>query len=161
MTTRREFLKTGLAGGLLLNLAACSRTAATGGRAAVLDAVIPAMLAGALPADGELRTAEIARTRAGVDKAIAGLSPATQTEIGELFDLLAFAPTRMLVAGIWSPWADAQPDDVGRFLDNWRFSRFGLLNSGYAALHDLVFGAWYARPDHWEAIGYPGPIKVQ
>ena len=161
MTTRREFLKTGLAGGLLLNVAACTRPSADGGRAAVLAAVIPVMLAGALPASGAMRDELAARTLAGVEKAIAGLSPAMQKEIGELFDLLAFAPTRMFVAGVWPAWPAATPAAIGSFLDSWRHSRFALLNAGYAALHDLVFGAWYARPDTWAAIGYPGPPRVE
>jgi hypothetical protein len=161
MTTRREFLKTGLVGAALLNVAACSRPAENGGRAMVLSAVIPVMLEGALPADGEARHQLLAQTLAGVDRAIAGLSLATQKEIGELFDLLAFPPTRMLVAGIWSPWPQATPEAIGNFLENWRHSRFDLLKSGYAALHDLIFGAWYASPDTWAAIGYPGPPKVK
>lgn len=161
MTTRREFLKTGLAGGLLLNVAACSRPAENGGRAMVLRAVIPVMLTGALPAGGEAREELVTRTVAGVDRAIAGLSLATQKEIGELFDLLAFPLTRMLAAGIWSPWPNATPEAIGNFLESWRHSRFDLLKSGYAALHDLIFGAWYARPDTWAAIGYPGPPEVK
>lgn len=161
MTTRRQFLKTGLAGGLLLNLAACGHPAKNGGRSTVLRALIPVILAGALPTDPARLEALITRTITGVDQAIAGLSLATQTEIGELFDLLAFAPTRMLAAGLWSPWAQAKPEEIGRFLESWRHSRFDLLKSGYAALHDLIFGAWYARPDTWPAIGYPGPPKVR
>lgn len=35
--------------------------------------------------------------------------------------------------------------------------RFDLLKSGYAALHDLILGTWYAQPESWAAIGYPGP----
>lgn len=161
MTTRREFLKTGLAGAALLNVAACSRPAENGGRSMVLRAVIPVMLEGALPADDETRHQQLAQTLAGVDRAIAGLSLATQKEIGELFDLLAFPPTRMLAAGLWSPWAQATPEAIGNFLENWRHSRFDLLKSGYAALHDLIFGAWYARTDTWAAIGYPGPPEVK
>jgi len=161
MTTRREFLKTGLAGGLLLNVAACARPAENGGRTVVLNALIPVMLTGALPADGAGRLELIARTLTGVERAIAGLSPATQKEISQLFDLLAFPLTRMLAAGIWSPWAEATPTAIGNFLESWRHSRFDLLQSGYAALHDLIFGAWYARPDTWAAIGYPGPPEVK
>ena len=161
MTTRREFLKTGLAGGLLLNMAACARPAENGGRTVVLNALIPVMLAGALPADGAGRPELIARTLTGVERAIAGLAPATQKEIGELFDLLAFPLTRMLAAGIWSPWPEATPAAIGSFLESWRHSRFDLLQSGYAALHDLIFGAWYARPDTWAALGYPGPPEVK
>jgi hypothetical protein len=161
MITRREFLKTGLAGGVLLNVAGCTRPSEDGGRGTVLAAIIPVFLAGALPSSGEQRDALVARTVIGVEKAISGLSLATQKEIGELFDLLAFPPTRMLAAGIWSPWPKASPEAIGNFLESWRHSRFDLLKSGYAALHDLVFGAWYARPDTWSAIGYPGPPEVK
>lgn len=161
MTTRREFLKTGLAGAALLNVAACSRPSGNGGRTMVLSAIVPVMLAGALPAGGEARQELIVRTVAGVDRAIAGLSLATQKEVGELFDLLAFPLTRMLAAGVWSSWPNATPEAIGNFLESWRYSRFDLLKSGYAALHDLIFGAWYARPDTWAAIGYPGPPQVK
>ena len=161
MTTRREFLKTGAAGALLLNVAACSRPSANGGQTAVLTALIPVVLEGALPAKGEARSVLIMRTVTGIENAVAGLSPATQKEIGELFDLLSFAPTRMLVAGVWTPWPEATPEAIGKFLENWRNSRFDLLKSGYAALRDLIFAAWYARPDTWTAIAYPGPPKVE
>ena len=160
MTSRREFLKAGLAGGILLNVAGCTRPSADGGRRRVLQGVVPVFLAGALP-EGDTRPAALAQTIAGVEAAIAGLSLAAQKEIGELFDLLAFAPTRMLLAGVWSPWPEASAEAVGSFLERWRFSRFGLLNSGYAALHDLVFGAWYGHPDSWAAIRYPGPPEVK
>lgn len=161
MTTRREFLKTGVGGALLLNIAACTSPPAEDRRAVVLAALIPVFLKGALPAGGEARSELITRTIAGVDKAISGLSLATQKEIGELFDLLSFAPTRIIAAGIWSAWPGATPEAIGKFLESWRHSRFDLLKSGYAALHDLIFGAWYARPDTWPAIDYPGPPKVE
>ena len=157
MTTRREFLKTGLAGGLLLNIAACARPSENDGRSRVLSALIPVMLAGALSPRPEDAARQINRTLSGVETAINGLSLATQKEIGELFDLLAFPLTRMLAAGLWSPWEEATPSSLNAFLDSWRHSRFDLLKSGYAALHDLILGTWYAQPESWAAIGYPGP----
>jgi hypothetical protein len=92
MTTRRDFLKTGLAGGLLLNVAACARPSENGGRTQVLNALIPVMLAGALSPQPEAAIRQINRTLSGVETAINGLSLATQKEIDELFDLLAFPP---------------------------------------------------------------------
>ena len=74
-----------------------------------------------------------------------------------MFDLLTFPLTRMLAAGLWSPWEEATPASLNAFLDSWRHSRFDLLKSGYAALHDLILGTWYAQPESWAAIGYPGP----
>ena len=93
MTTRREFLKTGVAGALLLNVAGCTRPAQGDGRTVVLTALIPVFLDGALPPGGATRPELITGTVAGVDRAIAGLSLATQKEVGELFDLLSFTPT--------------------------------------------------------------------
>lgn len=159
MSTRRQFLKTGLGSSLLLGIAGCTRPAAGDRRRTVIAAIAPVMLASALPADD--REAARASTVSAVETAIDGLSLAAQQEIGELFDLLAFAPTRILAAGLWQDWPAASPADIGRFLDAWRHSRFDLLKSGYAALHDLIFGAWYASPESWQAIGYPGPPEVK
>ena len=96
----------------------------------------------------------------GVGVAIAGLSAAAQQELSELFTLLGFAPARVLLAGLWPSWEAASVDEVAAFLQGWRTSRLGLLRSAYAALHDLVLGAWYGTPDTWEAIGYPGPPEI-
>ncbi len=125
----------------------------------MLGAVSNAMLDGALPAAGEPRRRLVALTVDGIASEVAGLAPATQREVGELFGLLVVAPARMLLAGVGKPWREASVADVGEFLESWRTSRLGLLQGAYAALHDLTFGAWYARPDTWEAIGYPGPPK--
>ena len=43
----------------------------------------------------------------------------------------------------------------------WRDSRFELLRSAYAALHQLVFAAWYANPRAWFATGYAGPPSLE
>jgi len=88
---------------------------------------------------------------------VAQLSPAAQREVGELLSLLTLAPTRGLATGVWSDWAEASVQDVTAFLERWRHSRIGLLQSGYHALHDLVLGAWYADPQSWPSIGYAGP----
>lgn len=158
MTTRRQFLQTGLAGSLLLGVAGCGPAAGKeAGRRIVVAALAPVILDGALPTAAAARGKAVAATVDGVDKAIAGLAPATQKEIGQLFDLLAFAPTRILVAGVWPAWDIALPGEIAAFLESWRHSRFDLLRTGYAGLHDLILGAWYAQADSWPAIGYPGP----
>jgi hypothetical protein len=100
------------------------------------------------------------KTADGVGVAIAGLSASAQREIAELFGLLGVAPARMLVAGVWPSWENASAADIAAFLERWRTSRFALLRSAYAALHDLVLGAWYGDAGSWAAIGYPGPPEV-
>ncbi len=173
MPTRRQFIKAGLIGGAALTAVgifysrglkeapstAVSRGLTLSGRT-IIAAIVPAMLAGALPEAGEARRKAIAQTVEGVGIAIAGLSAAAQKELAELFTLLDIAPVRVLLAGLWPRWEEASPAEVAAFLQGWRASRLGLLRSAYAALHDLVLGAWYGNPDTWEGIGYPGPPEI-
>jgi hypothetical protein len=159
---RRTFLKVGLIGGAVLAAAGgaalwlkpAARDAATSDEArTVLRAVIPALLAGALPTDGiaQAREAALGRTLA----AIASLPPPMRLELGELFALLASRPGRWL-AGV-EDWETADVEQVSRFLQRWRTHAFDLFQAGYHALHDLVLGPWYADESTWDAIGYPGP----
>jgi hypothetical protein len=122
---------------------------------AALAAIVPAMLAGALPGDPAAIAAAIDR----VHQAILGLPLATQKEVQDLFGLLALAPARRFLAGVAGGWSDADPVQVSAFLQSWRLHRLALLQVAYHALHDLVLGAWYADPSSWAAIGYPGPLK--
>jgi hypothetical protein len=164
--SRRTLLKAGVAGSAALGLGRWLYTAATPRAAplAVLDAsarpilaaIVPVLLDGALPL-GAAATAAYAETLAGVEQTIAGLPPATREELAELFSLLDFAPTRCLVAGVWSPWPQASREAIAAFLTRWRDSRFALLRSAYGALHQIVLASWYANPRSWPAIGYAGP----
>jgi len=169
MTTRRTFLVVGLAGGATLAatywlrrtrgrdsvLAADASLAALDPAApAIVAAIVSVMLDGALPAD---RHAAVTETVANVARAVSGLAPSAQKELGELFSLLGLAPTRIALAGVMTPWADASPEAVAAFLERWRTSRWMLLRSAYDALHQLVLAAWYGNPRAWSSIGYPGP----
>ncbi len=175
MLTRRTFLFAGLAGSAALTAAwwlRGSRDDASGrasppradalgtDAAAVLGAVVPVFLDGALPADRAAAQGAVRQTVASVGDAIAGLPPAAQHELAQLFSLLGFAPARIALARVDSPWGEAPPDEVAAFLERWRTSGFLLFRSAYAALHDLVFAAWYGHPGSWAAIGYPGPPEL-
>jgi len=126
-----------------------------GGRT-VIAAMVPAFLAGALPGDAT-RAVAIAETVDAVDGAVAGLPPATQAELAQLFGLLSFAPARLALAGLVADWPDASTDAVAAALGRWQHSRLALLRSAYDGLHQLVLAAWYGNPRAWPAIGYPGP----
>ncbi len=157
---RRTFLKAGLAGSVMLACAGRVAAASPDDEATLLAAIAAALLAGMLPAEGIARTQALNDTVSGVRHVVAGLSPSTQKEVAELFSLLGFPLTRRLLAGVAAPWAEARTEDVAAFLENWRHSRYALLQTAYGALHDLVLGAWYARPEHWAAIGYPGTPEI-
>jgi hypothetical protein len=173
--TRRTLLKVGVAGGVALVLArwiVTSRNPAPhespAERAAALDAaaraivaaIVPVLLEGALP-DAEGSVEARAEVVAGVDRAVAGLPPGTRKELEQLFALLSFAPTRCLVAGVWSTWPQASRASIESFLVSWRDSRFDLLRSGYGALHQLVLAAWYGNTRAWPPIGYGGPPSLE
>lgn len=170
MISRRAFLKTGAAGALALALGgavyrrlnppAPARPFMLDGAArGVLAAVVPAMLASALPADPAARAAAVAATTARVRDAVLALPLATQKEVQDLFGLLALAPARRWLAGVSNGWDGAAPQEVHDFLHNWRTHRLATPRIAYLALHDLILGAWYADPSTWGAIGYPGPLK--
>jgi hypothetical protein len=170
MTSRRQFLKFGLTGALLLTAAGAARgqrryVPASGAEAlAVLDAddrivlaaITPALLAGTGAAGARLDAIV-----GSIDRAVAGLPPYLQAEVKQLLALLASWPGRRWLAGVSGSWGDARRDEVAAFLERWRFSRWRMLQQAYHALHELVFAAWYARPDAWPAIGYPGPPEVK
>ena len=175
MPTRRTFLAAGVAGATALAAAGWWRSSrdaipvlvgtAPGPRLApdalaVLTAVAPVLLEGALPDDPAAARAAVQTTVANIGVAVAGLPPAAQEELGQLFALLGFPPTRIALARVTSPWPQAPRDEITAFLDHWRTSRFLLLHSAYSALHQLVFAAWYGNPESWPAIGYPGPPKL-
>jgi hypothetical protein len=123
----------------------------------VLAAIVPLVLKGALPEDLDRRQRAVTEVMRGIDVAVSGLPPSVQGEVEELFALLAFPVTRRAIAGVASPWLEAQPASIRAFLERWRDSRFTLLRSGYRALQELTMAAWYGNPVAWTAIGYPGP----
>ena len=168
-TSRRTFLKAGAVAALALaaggGLYRYTHPPAPpdfeldGEARAALGAIVPAILAGALPVDAQARARAVAASIERVHQTILGLPPATQKEVQDLFSLLALAPARRLLTGVKHGWAQAGEQEVAAFLQGWRSHRFALLRTAYHALHDLVLGSWYSDPAHWAAIGYPGPIK--
>ena len=174
--SRRELIKTGIAGAAVLALANCARSNApaqppfddpsysykvlSAGDRSTMAAIGAALLAGALPAEAAAHATALVQVVRGVDIAAASLPPAPQGELQQLFVLLSFPVTRGLAAGIWSSWDDASPADVAKFLESWRFSGVMLLRTGYQALHTIVMASWYGNGASWATIGYPGPPSL-
>lgn len=171
MVTRRSFLVTGIVGGTLLATAwwikeglhtevAGSRGTAERDAHDILARLALVLLAGMLPPDETARRAAIAEVVATIDAALAGLPAETQREFAQLFALLRWSPTRLIVARVTQPWNEAEPAEVEAMLQRWRESRLSLFRSAYGGLHQLVLGAWYGMPRSWAAIGYPGPPEL-
>lgn len=168
--SRRRFLQVGAAGAVALaaahflnrggpapSMGSLDLRALDGKAAALIAALAPVILDGALPDEAASRQIAINEVVEAFDRGLAGLSPAVQDELQQLLSLLTFAPTRALVAGVWKPWHAAGPEDVAAFLTGWRNSRFDLLRSGYQALKQLLQACWYGNPLAWGRIGFSLP----
>ncbi|HEV2220388.1 MAG TPA: hypothetical protein VGV08_07510 [Casimicrobiaceae bacterium] len=126
----------------------------------IMRALVPALLAGALPPPGRARDAAIAQTIDGIGVAMRGLAPIAREELASLFSLLAFAPLRIGLGGMTSSWENASVADADAFLVRLQSSRWTQKRAAYDALHQITFAAWYANPRSWPAIGYPGPPRL-
>ena len=170
---RRSFLKIGAVavaaigvGGWFASYLSDKGARAVLGAGATLGAQAQAMLAkladavldGALPTDAAQRAQAIAKVVDTADKAVAGLPPNLLKEVQDLFAMLGAAPTRALLIGQWTGWADASREDVSRMLTGLRQSSVELRRVVYMSLRDMVAGSYYSSTDTWEQIGYPGPM---
>ncbi|RJF98831.1 hypothetical protein [Noviherbaspirillum saxi] len=163
--TRRTFLKAGFFGTLALMAAGSiyriARPESPPGfvmhpqARSALSAIAPVMLGNAIAET----PVDIDKAVSLVDDAISGLPLRTQQEIQNLFALLTLGPSRRFLVGIPDDWPRAKPEDIAAFLQDWRHSRFALMQSAYHALHDLIIGPWYADASSWASVGYPGPLK--
>ncbi len=176
MISRRELIKTGVAGAAVLALAQCApKSSATAPlwtdtaydyrvldatQRGIVAAIAAVMLAGALPAQSGAGESPLTLAVRGVDTAIAGLTPSVQGEVQQLFGLLSNPVIRPLATGLWVGWGDAKASDVAAFLTRWRFSGITLFRSGYDALHQLVMAGWYGNDAAWPHTGYPGPPRI-
>ena len=171
MPSRRTFIKVGIAGGLLLAgtrwLDRPQAVAATHFRflderaASAVAALVPVVLEGGLPKDAAASKRAVDETVEGFDRAVAGLSPAVQKEVDELFSILRFPPARLMFTGLWSPVEESTPQEIGAFLSRWRHSRFDIQRAGYQAITQLIQAAWYGNSASWAAIGYPGAPNIR
>lgn len=170
--SRRGFLKATAGGTLLLAgsgfVAGCGSGSTlapdmkvlTRNALEALQTLVPAILDGALPEDQAARAVGVNDAIEAFDRAVAGLHPDVQAEIGQLFSLLAIGPARWLIGGSTASLAGMTPEAAKAFLAHWRGSSINLLFAGYNALTQLVQAAWYGNPLAWGRIGYSGPPQV-
>ncbi|MFV0681247.1 hypothetical protein [Ottowia sp.] len=171
--SRRSFLKTGAvslaligAGGWVASHFTDKGAAVVYPDAKLLGAQAQTMLAkladavldGALPTEAEARQAEIVRVVATADASLQALPPHIQKETQDLLVMLGVAPTRALLIGQWSGWANASREQVGQTFSSLRNSSVDLRRAVYMGLRDLVASCYYASPTTWESVGYPGPL---
>jgi hypothetical protein len=170
---RRAFLRLGLWSGMGLAtvsttalLSGCSSpTTAQGfqflrdGDVTLFRALIPAILKGALPEDATQAQA-VDDTLHSLDGVLYYSSLAGHKQLQQLFDLITFPPTRLLLGGLGHSWDKASTADANAFLERWRGSSVGLLRSAHKGLLQMTEMSWYLQPRSWAAIGYVPPVKI-
>jgi hypothetical protein len=169
--SRRHLLKIGVAGAVVLAIVPLfigreNKAVAPGFkylRASDLElwnALVPAFLAGSLPDDPATRAPLLAEILVRIDMSIALLRPSLRSATMDLLDFVETKAPRGLSGGYWGSWADATPEQSTAVLESWSTSSIALLRDCYRVLHDVATGAWYAMPQSWSVVGYPGPPKI-
>jgi hypothetical protein len=166
---RRTLLKLGIGAAAVLAVAgggiALLRPGLVDGRMtpparAVFRAVALGVLDGSLPAPPAAREAALDAHLKRLDDTLAGFPAPTQAELSQLLALLASSAGRLTLAGLRPDWSDATPGEVQHALQDMRVSALALRQQAYHALRDLTNAAYYADPQIWPLMGYPGPARI-
>jgi hypothetical protein len=166
---RRDFLKKGLLGALLL---------AVGGGTAI--ALWPTRRAARAPGNLKVFTAQeyailaavarrVVAAREGdpspdaidvagrADAAIALAHPSVQKELKQLLHLFENGLTGLFTGSSFAPFTASSGRAQDARLAAWATSRVALFRTGYQAMKRLTAACYWSHPDTWKAIGYPGP----
>ena len=166
---RRSFLKLGAGaaavlavagGGLALFRPGLSEGQLTVGGREVFTAIARAVLDGSLPEDAAQRADAVRAHLQRLDDALGAFPPAVQAELSQLLSILAAAPGRVALAGLYLPWHEASVVQIQASLQGMRTSSLSLKQQAYHALRDLTNAAYYADAQAWRVMGYPGQRVV-
>ena len=86
--------------------------------------------------------------------------PEARADFGKLLLLFENALAGLVFDGRARPFTRLPPEAQDQVLAHWRDSRLAVRRSGYAALRKLTQAAWYAAPEAWPDVGYPGPPQL-
>ena len=127
---------------------------------AIFRCVASVVLDGSLDANPQVRTIQLDRQTGQLQKLLAGLPKATQSELSTLLSILANPAGRLALAQLRPPWPKASVEEAAAALQMMRTSTLPVRQQAYHALRDLTNAAFYAEPTAWNLMGYPGPHEV-
>lgn len=158
---RRHFILSGLAlagsATLGITLWQYSLTAQPENRTLVLSAILPALLYGALPTDPTAAIAALQRTEQSVSDFMPFLPVRQQQQLDQLFNLLANRFSRLGLTGYWLTLDNLSASKRLMLLQGWRDSYLAVLQQAYHGLRELLYGAYYGQPEHWQNLAYTAP----
>lgn len=158
---RRQFIFSGIAVGVGASLGIVawqfSLAQPDNSRDWVLSALLPALLYGALPPDKTLAQAELERCKFAVTNFLPFLSQRQQRDLQRLFDLLAHRITQLGLTGHLTALTQLSISQRLQLLQCWRDSYLVVLQQAYHGLRELLLGAYYGQPEHWQPLAYTAP----
>jgi hypothetical protein len=166
---RRSLLKLGIASAVVLAVAggtiALVQPGLVNGRMSdsarsTFGAIAKALLDGTLPTEPGAAQTAINGLLDRIDDLIVGLPPHTQAELGQLLTILPTAAGRLGMVGLGTAWDKASVLDIQAALQTMRTSGLAVRQQTYAALHDIVSGSYFAGPETWSLLAYPGPMAI-
>jgi hypothetical protein len=84
-----------------------------------------------------------------------------RVEFRQLLNLLESGLSSVFSGVGMAPFTSLSPEQQDAVLDGWKTSRLLLKRTGYHALRGLVLGPYFANPEVWPHMGYPGPPPLQ
>lgn len=126
-------------------------------------AIFAAMAARVVPGDGAgpgWPTAEALDCAGKADALIARIHPEAGAEFRQLLRLFENGLTGLFALVRPRPFTTLPPAAQDARLAAWRDSRLALLKTGYEAMVRLARATYYASPETYSLVGYPGPPEV-
>lgn len=161
---RRQFIMLGLAAGATLATGVTLYPFATADDAErrdaatwVLDAILPALLLGALPTEPQQQQSTLLQTRNAALEFLPFLPKRSQAELSQLFLLLSQQLTRLALTGHLLRIAELSISQRLQLLESWRTSYLTVLQQAFNGLRALLMGAFYGQPTQWPALNYQPP----
>jgi hypothetical protein len=92
-----------------------------------------------------------------LDKTFAAADLGTQAEFKQVLRLIENGLPGLFLDGRPRPFSAASPDVQDTTLERWRTSRISVRRTAFKAINQLIGAAYYASPETYAAVGYPGP----
>jgi len=170
MTTRRGFLKLGFWGGLLLfaggGTLALRRTRLRASPARLRffspaeHSVFSAVCDRIIVVEDGAPTASQVGVASKADGVLAAAAAETQRDFRRLLALFDNALVGLLVRGSLAPFTALRPEEQDATLEAWDRHRLPVLRTGFQAMKRLACACYYASPESYAAVGYPGPPEI-
>lgn len=126
----------------------------------LVNALGQAILQGSLPEDNPAVALALTGLQKRFEELVQALPAHTQSDIEEMLVALNHPAGCRALMGHSIDWATASPQQVQTALTDMQKSDWSLRRQAYLALHDLIGGAYFAAPQTWAILGYPGPMAV-